>query len=178
MSKKKSLNKDNSYYMEQALKQACKAAKLDEVPIGAVVVDQQGNIVARAYNHMHSKRCQTEHAEIRAIKKACKKLGDWRLDGYTIYVTVQPCMMCYGLIRLCRISRLVYGADSPLFGYRLDKDVDLGVYKKDTIEIVSGVLQNEVIEVLKLFFKKKRKKGECREEQCFEIFKTDNQNKE
>ena len=159
------------------MKQARKAAERDEVPIGAVIVDPEGNIVSRAYNRMHSARCQTEHAEVRAIKKACKKLGDWRLDGYTIYVTVEPCAMCYGLIRLCRISRLVYGAESPLFGYRLDKGVDLGVYKKDTIEVVGGVLKNEAVEILRVFFKEKRKKGECRKKQCFEIFKTDNQNK-
>jgi len=158
MNKKNSVNKDDYYYMSYALKQAQKAFEKDEVPIGAIIVDPNGNIAAKAYNCMHSKRCQTEHAEIQVIKKACKKLGDWRLDGYTIYVTVEPCTMCYGLIRLCRISRLVYGADSPLFGYRLDKGVDLEVYNEDTIEIVGGVLKKEAVEILRAFFKRKREK--------------------
>ena len=164
--------------MKFALAAARRALAKDEVPIGAVVVDPEGVVVATAYNMMHSKKDQTEHAEMRAIKKACKKLGDWRLDGYWVYVTLEPCTMCYGLMRLCRISGIVYGAESTLFGYRLDKDIDLGVYKKDTIEVVGGVLQNEAVDMLKVFFKKKRKKGEYRKEQCFEIFKTDGQNKE
>jgi len=171
MSDKNSVNKEHLYFMNCALKQARKAFDRDEVPIGAVVVDPEGNIVARAYNMMHGKKCQTEHAEVRAIKKACKKIGDWRLDGYWVYVTLEPCTMCYGLMRLCRVSGLVYGAKSPLFGYRLDKDIDPGVYKNDTMQIVSGVLENEAIDILRVFFKKKRKKGEGRKEQYIKICK-------
>jgi len=160
MKAKKSFKKNDSYYMGVALKQAKKALAIDEVPIGAVVVDNAGNIVAKAYNTVHKKKCQTEHAEVKAIKKACKLLGDWRLNGYVLYVTLEPCMMCMGLMRLCRLSKLVYGADSPIFGYRLDKDADLNVYKKDTIEIKKGVLERESVDILRCFFKNKRKKSE------------------
>jgi len=177
MSDKNSVNKEHLYFMNSALQQARKALESDEVPIGAVVVDESGNIIAKAYNMMHGKKCQTEHAEVRAIKKACKKIGDWRLDGCRIYVTLEPCVMCYGLIKLCRISTLVYGAESPLFGYRLDKDVDHAVYKNDTMEIVSGVLKNEAIDILRVFFKKKRKKGEGRKEQHIKVCKGTGKNK-
>jgi len=158
-----SVNKDISYFMKQALLQAKKAYDKDEVPVGAVVVDRGGNIVARAYNTVNKSGSQTEHAEMRAIRKACKKLGDWRLDGYWVFVTLEPCAMCMGLMKLSRVSGLVYGADSPLFGYRLDKDIDLNVYKKDTIKIIKGVCLEESVGILKRFFKKKRKKGESRE---------------
>ena len=159
MTLKKSINKDNSWFMLQALAQAEKALARDEVPIGAVVVSPEGKIVARAYNLVHKKGCQTEHAEVRAIKKACKKIGDWRLDGYSIYVTIEPCSMCMGLIKLCRISNLVYGADSPLFGYRLDKDISLNVYKSNAVKIEKGLLADEAVSILRRFFKEKRKKG-------------------
>jgi len=162
MKAKNSVSKDNFWFMLQALAQAEKALERDEVPIGAVVVNPEGKIVSRAYNLVHKKRCQTEHAEVRAIKKACNKIGDWRLDGYSIYVTIEPCSMCMGLIALCRISKLVYGADSPLFGYRLDKNVGLNVYKSNVIEIEKGLLADKAIGILRRFFKKKRKKGEKR----------------
>jgi len=151
--------KEDSYYMMRAIEQAEKALGKDEVPIGAVVVDPEGSIVARAYNNVHKKGCQTEHAEIRAIKKACKKIGDWRLNGYALYVTLEPCSMCMGLIRLCRFSKLFFGADSPLFGYRLDNDTDLDVYKKDTVKIQKGILAKESVDILRRFFKKKRKES-------------------
>jgi len=154
-----STDKHNSRFMFQALAQAEKAYMLDEVPIGAVVVDPEGKVVAKAYNLVHKKKCQTEHAEMRAIKKACKKIGDWRLDGYTMYVTLEPCAMCMGLITLCRLSKLVYGADSPLFGYRLDKKIDPNVYKKNAIAIEKGLCAAEAISILRRFFKKKREEN-------------------
>jgi len=163
----KNIKKDHEYYMSQAILQAKRAFDRGEVPIGAVVVDKEGVIVGRGYNMVHNSRSQTEHAEIRAVKKACKKIGDWRLDGYKIYVTLEPCTMCFGLIKLCRISELIYGAESPLFGYRLDKDIDLDVYKKDTMKITKGVGEQESVDILKRFFKKRRKKGECKKEKCF-----------
>lgn len=136
------------------------AYKNDEVPIGAVVVDPDGKIVARAYNTVHRKKRQTEHAEIKAINKVCKKIGDWRLDGYWIYVTLEPCLMCYGLIKLCRFSGMVYAADSSIFGYRLDNNANIGVYKNDVIETVGGILKDEAVSILGSFFKEKRKKRE------------------
>lgn len=169
MNNKDDETKRHLRFMSHALKAAGKALLKDEVPIGAVVFDPKGKIVATSYNMVHAKKCQTEHAEIRAIKRACKKLGDWRLDGYWVYVTLEPCTMCYGLMRLCRISGLVYGAESNLFSYRIDSGIDLDVYKKDKIEIISGVMRDEAVGFLKHFFKNKRKKGECGKEQCFEI---------
>ena len=177
MSDKNSAKKEHLHFMNCALKQAHKALERDEVPIGAIVVDPKGNIVSRAYNMMHGKKCQTEHAEMRAIKKACRKIGDWRLDGYWIYVTLEPCTMCYGLIKLCRFSGLVFGATSNLFGYRLDKGVDLKVYKSDTMETISGVLESEAVDILRVFFKKKRKKGEGRKEQHIKVCERDEKNK-
>lgn len=165
--------KKKYYFMKQALEQAKKALTNDEVPVGAIVVDPRGNIVSQSYNRVNKAGCQTEHAEMRAIRAACKKLGDWRLDGYWVYVTLEPCTMCIGLMRLCRISGLVYGADSPLFGYHLDKDANLQVYKKNTIDgedfqvhenhifrVIGGVCSDESASMLKHFFKQKRKEGE------------------
>jgi tRNA(adenine34) deaminase len=159
MNPKNRLDKDNSYYMSQALAQAKKALERDEVPVGAVIVNPEGKTIAKAYNLVHKKGCQTEHAEMRAIRKVCKKLGDWRLDGHSIYVTLEPCSMCMGLIRLCRISKLIYGADSPLFGYRLDKDTGLNVYKNNAVKIEKGICADQAIALLKHFFKNKREKG-------------------
>ncbi|MFC1842670.1 nucleoside deaminase [Candidatus Dependentiae bacterium] len=178
MSKKNSANKEHSYYMKIAMKAAKRALAKNEVPIGAVVVDPEGNIVATASNMVHRSKSQTEHAEVRAIKKACKKLGDWRLDGYWVYVTLEPCTMCYGLMRLCRISGLVYGAKSALFGYRLDKGIDLDVYKKDTIEVIAGVLRDEAVDILRSFFKNKRKKGERRKKQYSKFVERHKKDKE
>jgi len=153
-------SKPNSFFMEQALKQAEKALAHDEVPIGAVVVDPNGVIVARGYNQVEKKRCQTAHAEMIALQKACKKLGDWRLNGYWVYVTLEPCSMCMNFMKLSRIAGVVYGADSPLFGYHLDKDAGHRVYNKDAVQIIGGVCSEKAVGLLKHFFKNKRKKGE------------------
>ena len=152
--------KKDIYFMKQALQQAQKAMDLDEVPIGAVIVNKEGKIISRAYNQVEKKHSQTAHAEMLAIAKAGKKLKDWRLEDCWIYVTLEPCAMCMVLIRLSRMKGVVFGADSPLFGYRLDKMLQLPVYKKDTFIIVKGVLPNEAATLLKQFFKKKRKKRE------------------
>ncbi len=145
--------------MEHALAQAQKALKSDEVPIGAVVVCPKGKIISRGYNKVAQKGCQIEHAEMTAIKKACKKLGDWRLEGCWIYVTLEPCSMCFSFIKLSRMAGVVYGADSPLFGYHLDKDAGLRLYNRNALEIVRGVCEKRSVSLLKQFFKKKRNKG-------------------
>ncbi len=147
-------------FMEIALAQARKAAAIQEVPIGAVIVNSHGKIIARSYNHVEKNKSQSCHAEILAIAKAGKKLNDWRLEGCWLYVTLQPCAMCIGLVGLCRLKGLVYGAVSPLFGYRLDNSGHSRVYKKDALHIVAGVASQEAAELLQQFFKQKRKKGE------------------
>lgn len=151
--------KDDTFFMERALDQARRALQKDEVPVGAVVVDPAGNIVARGYNQVEKRGCQTAHAEMLAMQKACKKLGDWRLDGYWVYVTLEPCSMCMSFMKLSRIEGVVYGADSPLFGYHLDKDAGLRVYNRNAVKIVKGVCAEKSVSLLKHFFQRKRKKG-------------------
>ena len=143
--------------MQQALALAKKAFAADEVPIGAIVVDSNGQIVGRGYNHVEKKNSQTAHAEVIAIEKACKKIGDWRLEGCALFVTLEPCIMCMGLIQLSRVSKLVLGARSPLFGYHLDNYMESQLYKKGIITVKEGVLEGQAAELLKRFFQQKRK---------------------
>jgi tRNA(adenine34) deaminase len=149
-------------YMKQALTQARKALVADEVPVGALVVDEQGVVIGRGYNLVMKQCSQRAHAEAIAIAQAGKKQGDWRLNGCVLYVTLEPCAMCMALIYLSRISTVVYGATSPLFGYQqdmLDNGTIIRVYKKD-VQIVPGIMADEAVSLLKQFFQKKRKKGE------------------
>ena len=146
----------HEFYMQTALTQAQKAFNHNEVPIGAIVVNPEGVIIARSYNQVESKRLQTCHAEIQAITKACKKLKDWRLNGYWIYVTLEPCAMCMNLILLSRFEGLVYGASSPIFGYELDTKGPLQLYRRNTLQIYKGVHADASAQLLKDFFKKKR----------------------
>lgn len=147
-------------YMSLALSLAQKAAEQGEVPIGAIVVSQNGTILGKGFNQTERDYTQNSHAEVKAIVKAGKKLQDWRLTGSTIYVTVEPCCMCMGLICLSRINRLVYGAKSPLFGYHLDKESMPDLYKKHIKGITQGVLADQAQALLKDFFKRKRDNGE------------------
>ena len=156
---------NHHFYMEKALVLAQKAADLDEVPVGAVVVGPDGAILGTGFNQVEAMQSQTGHAEIIAIKQASAHLGNWRLEDCSIYVTLEPCNMCMGLIRLSRLDRLIYGASSPLFGYRfidekgrdLDNEGLAWVYKNDVI-VESGVGAQEAQKLLKQFFQKKRKK--------------------
>ncbi len=147
-------------FMQQALDQAQLAAAINEVPIGAVVVNAQGEIVGHGYNTVERDCTQRSHAESIAIEQASKKLGDWRLNGHWLYVTLEPCSMCMGLIKLSRFEGVVYGAASPLFGFRLDNQDDLWVYKRDAFSIIEGVGKEESAALLKDFFHKKRKKND------------------
>ena len=139
-------------FMDEALAEAGKAYAIDEVPIGAVVVNAEGEIVARAYNSVERDCTQRAHAESLAIERAGKNLGDWRLNGHWLYVTLEPCSMCMGLVKLSRLAGVVYGAASPLFGFHLDNQESLWVYKKDVIKVIEGVKVNEAAELLKKFF--------------------------
>jgi tRNA(adenine34) deaminase len=144
-------------YMKQALTLAQQAYTLDEVPIGALIVNAQGEIIGRGYNQVEQQKSQLAHAEMLAIAQATAAIGDWRLEGCIIYVTLEPCSMCFSAIQLSRIEKLVYGADSPRFGYQLDKIVTAGVYKKDVI-ICRGIYADQAQELVQRFFKKQRKK--------------------
>ncbi|MBN1549636.1 nucleoside deaminase [Candidatus Babeliales bacterium] len=145
-------------FMQEALKQAHKAFDKDEVPVGAVVVDKHGTLIARAHNQVESTDTQTAHAELLALRKAGEKNGDWRLDGFWLYVTLEPCAMCLHAIALSRLAGVIYGADSPVFGFHLDKLGTLSIYRDRTLpfEIIGGVKAHEAGELLREFFRKKR----------------------
>jgi tRNA(adenine34) deaminase len=155
------MNKRDEFFMDKAILQAKVALRHGEVPVGAVIVDTSGQIISRAYNKIEKVGCQTGHAEVLAIQKACKKIGDWRLDGCWLYVTLEPCLMCFGLIHLSRIKGVVFGAGSEYFGSGLSaKDFTTGQYNKNLI-IKNGLKEEESIMLLKEFFinlrRKKRK---------------------
>ena len=115
-----SINMDDTNdikYMKEAMKQARKAYETGEVPIGCIIVENAtGKIVGRGYNRRNTDKTTLAHAEITAIKKASKTLGDWRLEGCTIYITLEPCPMCAGAIVLARIPLVVYGMADPRRG--------------------------------------------------------------
>lgn len=146
------------YWMTKAIAQAQKAALHDEVPIGCVIVSHD-KIVSRAFNQREKKQSSIAHAEILAIEKACKKLGSWRLEDCTLYVTLEPCPMCTGAIIQSRIPRVVFGAYDPKGGC-MGSCTNLievkGFNHYPAIE--GGVLQEECASLLKAFFRKKRKK--------------------
>lgn len=148
--------KSDKLYMNHALMQAQKASDSNEVPIGAVLVDKDGNIVARAYNQVEKKESQLMHAELQVLAKATKKMKRWRLNDLTMYVTLQPCVMCMGALILSRIGRIVYAANSPLFGCSLDNPEWFGIYK-DSLPIIEFQERAESIQLLKNFFIKQRR---------------------
>lgn len=145
-------------YMFEAIKQAKKAEKVEDVPIGCVIVFD-GQIIARGYNKRNKKKSTLCHAEIEAIGRATKKMGDWRLDNCTMYVTLEPCPMCAGAIVQARIKRVVIGAMNPKAGCAgsivnlLQMD---GFNHK--VEITTGIYEKECSEIMKNFFAKLRSK--------------------
>lgn len=143
--------------MSEALKEARKALEAGEVPIGAVVV-HRGRIVGRGHNRMENLRDATAHAEIIAIGAASCAVGDWRLEGATVYVTVEPCMMCIGAMFWARIARVVFGATDKRGG-ACGGAVDLGrlKYLDRELTIDGGVLEGECRELLRRFFARMRK---------------------
>lgn len=151
----------NILIMDQALKQAKIALSKKEVPVGAVIVDSSGVILSKGYNKIESSGCQTGHAEVITIERACKKLGTWRLDDCSIYVTLEPCLMCLGLIQLSRIKALYFGAVSKDFGSGLSKAKGHKLYRKG-LKIVGGLKETESADILKQFFIEIRKKERFR----------------
>ena len=107
---------EDAYYMRLALEEAQKAYDLEEVPIGAVLVDSEGEVVARGHNMREVWHDATAHAEMIAIREACAKEGRWRLSGLTLYVTIEPCPMCAGAIVMSRVDRVVYGSTDARAG--------------------------------------------------------------
>ena len=148
-------------YMKEALKEARKAYDKGEVPIGAVIV-KDDKIIARGHNLRESKKDPLAHAELIAIKKAAKKIGDWRLYGCSLYVTVEPCPMCAGAIVLSRIDELNIGTMDPKGG-AVGSVMNILEGKKlnHEVKVDNYILQNECSEILKEFFRELRiKKSE------------------
>lgn len=144
-------------FMRQALTQARKAFALNEVPIGCVIV-YEGKAIARGYNRRVTDHSTLAHAEITAIKKACKVLGDWRLEGCTMYVTLEPCPMCAGAIVQARIPRVVIGCMNPKAGCA-GSVIDLLHQEKlnHQVNVTVGTLGETCSNMLKEFFAKLRK---------------------
>ncbi|MFH1824902.1 MAG: tRNA adenosine(34) deaminase TadA [Candidatus Firestonebacteria bacterium] len=144
-------------FMRVALKEAIKGYKKDEVPVGAVIV-KDGKILSKAYSQVRKLKDPTAHAEILAIKKACKNLKNERLLDMTVYVTLEPCAMCAGALVLARIKRLVYGVDEPKTG-AIKSVFKIGDNKRlnHMFEVKTGILSLECSRLLKHFFKNKRR---------------------
>ena len=144
-------------FMKAALKEADKAEKKEEVPIGCVIV-KDGKIFTRAHNLRQTKRLATAHAETLAIEKACRKLGDWRLDDCELYVTLEPCAMCAGAIANARIKKVYFGAYELKGGGAVSRfDILTGSGLNHVTDFEGGVMEEECSEKLKTFFKTRRK---------------------
>lgn len=143
---------DDSYYMKQALLEAQKAADRGEVPVGAVVVCK-GRIIARAHNLTETLNDVTAHAEMQAITAAASTLGGKYLNECTLYVTVEPCVMCAGAIAWAQTGRLVFGAEDEKRGYQ--RYAPLALHPKT--EVVKGVLADECAALMKSFFAARRR---------------------
>jgi len=148
---------DDEFYMNLALKEATKAAKIDQVPVGAVIVDKDNNVIGYGHNNPILSHDPTSHAEINAIRMASKALKNYRLIGTALYVTIEPCIMCMGAIIHARIKRVVFGAKDVKWGavnslYNMADDKRLN----HNPEILAGICQDKAKKIIKDFFKNKR----------------------
>ncbi|MCM1158604.1 MAG: tRNA adenosine(34) deaminase TadA [Bacteroidales bacterium] len=143
-------------YMREAIRQAKKAAQAGDVPIGCVIV-YEGRIIARGYNKRNAKKTTLAHAELLAIEKASKKIGDWRLEGCTMYITLEPCQMCAGAIVQARIPKVVVGAMNKKAGCAGSV---LNLFQVDAfnhqVEFAHGILEEECSAMLSGFFRELR----------------------
>ena len=149
---------DDVRYMREAVRQAKKAYALGETPIGCVIV-HEGKIIGRGYNRRNTDKSPLAHAEISAIKKAAKKLGDWRIEECTLYVTLEPCQMCAGAIVQARIPRVVIGCMNPKAGCA-GSIVNLLQMEQfnHQAEVKRGVLEEECSQMMKQFFRELRER--------------------
>ncbi len=147
---------DREEYMALALQLAKEAGESGEVPVGCVIADRDGRIIGRGHNRRQTLKDATAHAELEAIKEACAAVGDWRLEGCSIYVSLEPCPMCAGAIINSRIPTVVYGAKEELSG-SCGSVINLFEERYGHKPAVyGGVLKDESAELLKSFFKDKR----------------------
>ena len=149
----------DEHYMELALEEAQKAYDEGEIPIGAVLVDESGTVVSRGHNMRETWQDATAHAEIIAIREACRLLNRWRLSGLTLFVTIEPCPMCAGALVMSRVDRVVYGsADSKAGAAESLFNVVDHPALNHQLEVTAGVLQEECAEIMKRFFAERRRK--------------------
>ena len=146
---------DYEHFMQLALSEAKRSG--DDVPVGAIIVNSDGEVIASGHNQKEAKHDASSHAEIEAIRAAGAKLGDWRLENTTLFVTLEPCVMCAGAIVAARIPRVVFGAWDAKVGavgslYDILRDPRLG----NPVEVVGGVLEQECSAILEDFFASRR----------------------
>ncbi len=151
------MKQEDAFYMRAALAEAAQAYALGEVPIGAVLVNETGEIVARGHNLRERDHDATAHAEMIAIRAACERLGRWRLSGLTLYVTIEPCPMCAGAIVMSRMDRVVYGGTDYKAGaceslFNIPGHPALNHHP----EVTAGVLAEECAGIMKRFFRERR----------------------
>jgi tRNA(adenine34) deaminase len=151
---------DDTYWMQQALAEADKALQSDDVPIGAIAVLDDA-IIGRGYNRREADQDPTAHAEMIAIREAARHIGHWRLEGVTLYCTLEPCAMCAGAMVLARLPRLVYAATDPKAGAGgsvmnvLDHEA-----LNHRVEVTQGLLADEAAEQIRAFFRQLRAEGQ------------------
>ncbi|MDE5856381.1 MAG: nucleoside deaminase [Anaeroplasmataceae bacterium] len=144
--------------MKEALKEAKKAYLKNETPIGAVAV-YEDEIIARAHNLRETRQDSTKHAEVQVIQKACKKLGTWRLENVSIYVTLEPCVMCAGAMIQARVENVYYGAKNDRFGVHQGAINLFGVPFNHQVNVTGGILEEECSSMISSFFKDLRLKS-------------------
>ncbi|WP_254918514.1 tRNA adenosine(34) deaminase TadA [Cobetia sp. QF-1] len=149
--------RNDHYYMHRALDQARLAFEAGEVPVGAVVVDPQGEIIGSGYNAVLSTPDPTAHAEVQALRAAAAHIGNYRLDGCTLYVTLEPCMMCSGALIHARLMRIVYGAAEPKTGMVESKaNLFAQPWHNHHVQVEGGLLAVQAKRLLKQFFAERR----------------------
>jgi tRNA(adenine34) deaminase len=147
---------DNNFWMRMALREARKGYRLGEVPVGAVIV-LDGQLLGRGFNQTEKLKDPTAHAEILAITSACEAIGDWRLEGATLYCTLEPCSMCAGAAVLARIKKIIFGASDPKFGACGSIfNIPIEPRLNHRIEIEGGVMADDVGEMMRNFFREIR----------------------
>ena len=156
---------EDEKFMKDAIRQAKKAGAIGDVPIGCVIV-HEGKIIARGYNKRNKNKTVLAHAELLAMSKACKKIGDWRLEECTMYITLEPCQMCAGAIVQARIPRVVIGSMNPKAGCggSILNLLEMQEFNHQ-VNVTRGVLNQECSEMLSAFFRELRKKQKEKKKQ-------------
>jgi tRNA(adenine34) deaminase len=156
------LVRNADYFMSLAYNQAIEAWNQDEVPIGAVI-EKEGNVIATAHNRVEALKDPTAHAEVQAIAAAAEELGDWRLNGATLYVTKEPCPMCSGASIMSRLSRVVYAVPDARMGLLGGAAAIHQIESLNhQLEVESGIMQQECLHLLQAYFQMKRQSASSR----------------